>query len=74
MFMKISTAIITILGILSIAFLLSLVLALPVMWLWNSTLIDLFGFKEITLWTAWKISLLSAFLFRGFTITTSKDS
>jgi hypothetical protein len=26
------------------------------------------------LWTAWKISLLSAFLFRGFTITTSKDS
>jgi len=70
--MKISTAIVAALGILSIAFLLSLLLALPVMWLWNSTFPELFSFKEITLWTAWKISLLSSFLFRGFSVNSSK--
>jgi hypothetical protein len=70
--MKFSAMVIVVLGILSIAFLLSLLLALPVLWLWNSTLPELFGFKEITLWTAWKISLLSSFLFRGFSVSSSK--
>ena len=41
-----------------IAFIASVVLAFPVMWLWNSTLPELFGFKEIGLWTAWKLMLL----------------
>lgn len=48
----------------SIAFLVSLLLALPVMWIWNSTFPELFGFKEIAWWTAWKISILCALLFR----------
>jgi hypothetical protein len=34
-------------------------------WLWNSTLPDLFGFKEITLFQAFKIFLLSLILTGG---------
>lgn len=48
-----------------IAFILSVILALPVMWLWNSTLPELFKLNEISLWMAWKISLLCSFLFKS---------
>jgi hypothetical protein len=48
--------------ILLAAFFVSLILALPVMWLWNATLPELFGFKEIDWWMAWKISMLVGFL------------
>ena len=47
-----------------IAFLVSLLMALPVMWIWNSTFPDLFRFPEISWWTAWKISVLCSFLFK----------
>lgn len=43
---------------LGIAFIASVILAFPVMWLWNSTLPELFGFKEISLWTTWKLMYL----------------
>lgn len=47
--------------ILLAAFFLSLILALPVMWLWNATLPEMFGFKEIGWWMAWKLSMLLGF-------------
>lgn len=52
-----------VLTILCIVFLISLLLSLPVMWLWNSTLPDLFSFKRIDWWTAWKLSMLCGMLF-----------
>ncbi len=70
---SIPTIVVTILGTISLIFLISLVLALPVMWLWNSTLPELFGFKEITWWTSWKLCMLVSFVtpfrFRKFSLT-----
>jgi len=59
---SIPTIVVTILGTISLIFLISLVLALPVMWLWNSTLPELFGFKEIAWWTSWKLCMLVSFM------------
>lgn len=57
-----------------IAFLVSLLLALPVMWIWNSTFPGLFGFREIDWWTAWKISILCSLLFKTSFSTKSDNS
>lgn len=59
------------LGVISLLFLLSLAISLPVMWLWNSTIPELFGFKEITWWVAWKLLMLCSMLFGGVLRTTS---
>jgi hypothetical protein len=48
--------------ILLVAFFISLVFALPVMWLWNTTLPELFGFKTIDWWMAWKLNMLVGFI------------
>ena len=60
--MKFTAALATFLGIIAVAFGLSILLAYPVKWLWNSTLPELFAFKEIDVWMAWKLSLLGTFL------------
>lgn len=52
-------------GALIVAFALSILIAFPVKWLWNSSVTELFGFKEIDVWMAWKLSLLCAFLIKG---------
>jgi hypothetical protein len=57
---------------LCMAFVLSLILALPVLWIWNSTMPELFGFREITWWTAWKLSFLSNIFFKS-SITLKKN-
>lgn len=58
---------------LCIVFLFSLLLALPILWLWNSTMPDLFGLKMIDWWTAWKLSMLCGFLFKT-SVTASKKN
>lgn len=58
-----------ILGVIALAFALSVLLAFPVKWLWNATLPELFGFKEIGVWMAWKIALLCSFLFKSHSIS-----
>lgn len=46
----------------------SLVLALPVMWLWNGCLIPaVSGVHEITWLQAWGLSILCGFLFKNST-------
>lgn len=55
-----------ILGIIALALGLSILFALPTMWLWNATLPELFGFKEIGLWMAWKIAFLCSILFKSY--------
>lgn len=69
----ISSAIAYIIGILIAAFLLSILFAYPVKWLWNSTVTELFEFKEIGIWMAWKISLLCCFLFKSTNYSSDKN-
>lgn len=47
--------------------LVSLVCALPVMWLWDWLMPTIFGLKEITLFQAWGLSALSGLLFKNNT-------
>ena len=54
------------------AFVISVVLALPILWLWNSTMPELFGLHDISWWMAWKISMLTSFLFKSG-ISVKKD-
>ncbi len=70
---SIFTVLTLVLGFVSIVFLLSLLFALPVKWLWNGTMPELFGLKEINWWMAWKLSLLCAFLFKSFNYKSSKE-
>jgi hypothetical protein len=56
-----------------VAFGFSVLFAFPVKWLWNGTLPELFSFKEIDLWMAWKILFLSSLLFRSAGLSSSKD-
>lgn len=57
--------IVAIVGILAIVCVLGLVLAFPVMLLWNSCLLPaVSGLSEITLLQAWGIMILSGFLFK----------
>lgn len=51
---------------LGIIFVITLVLSLPVLWLWNWLCPDLFGLPEITWMQAWGINVLGSFLFGGF--------
>ena len=60
------------LTIVLMVFFISLLLSLPVMWLWNSTLPELFNFKHIDWWMAWKLSVLCGFLFGTSARTSNK--
>jgi hypothetical protein len=53
-----------------VVFALSILLAFPVKWLWNSILPELFGLKEIGVWMAWKIAFLTSILFKGFSVSS----
>lgn len=50
----------------------ALIVALPVMWLWNAILPQLFEFSKITFWQAFGLALLVRFLF-GTGSSTSSD-
>jgi hypothetical protein len=54
------------------AFLASLVLSIPTMLLWDWLMPEIFGLKEITLFQALGLNVLTAILFKT-TITTKKD-
>jgi uncharacterized membrane protein required for colicin V production len=62
---KISSAIAYFISGLCMLFLFSLILALPLLWLWNATMPELFGMKEISWWMAWKLMLLSSIVFNN---------
>ncbi len=49
----------------------SLLLAFPVMWLWNWIMPVIFGLTRVTFWQALGINLLCGFLFKGTTTTKS---
>lgn len=57
-------SIIAIFLVLAIAFIASLIFALPVMLLWNWLIPAIFGLVKISFWQAWGLSFLSGLLFR----------
>jgi hypothetical protein len=44
---------------------LSLIMALPTMWLWDWLMPELFGLKTITLFQAWGVNFLCGMLFKS---------
>ena len=50
-----------------VIFLWSSILALPVMWLWNALIPELFGLPKFGFWDAWQLLLLCSFLFKSHT-------
>jgi succinate dehydrogenase hydrophobic anchor subunit len=54
----------TVIG-LAIALVIVAILVVIFRWLWNSTLPDVFGVREVTFWQAFKIMLLASILFGG---------
>jgi hypothetical protein len=52
----------------------ALVLGLPVMWLWNSTMPEIFtGLGTITFWQAVRLNILCAILFKGTSSSSSSS-
>lgn len=52
-------------------FVLSLVFALPLMWLWNWLMPEIFGLMEIGIWQSLGLLLLSSLLFGNYTSNNS---
>ena len=64
--MNASTIVAGIVGILTIVVVLGLILALPVMWLWNGCLVGaIVGVNEITWLQAWGLMILTSILFKS---------
>lgn len=59
-------------GFITLIVLYSALLSLPVMWLWDAIMPDIFGLKTITWLQAWGLSLLCGMLFKSHT-TVNKD-
>ena len=59
------TALGTILLVLGGVFLLSILLAFPVKWLWNWVMIDIFNVPTITVMQAWGLSMLLGLLLKS---------
>ncbi len=53
------------LGLVVLAVVFSAILALPVMWLWNACIPDIFNLREIGFIDAWQLMLLCSFLFKS---------
>jgi hypothetical protein len=61
----------TIVGVIALFIGLSLLFALPTMWLWDWLMPELFNLKEITLVQAWGLNVLSGLLFKSHTTNKS---
>lgn len=51
--------------------LITLLMALPVMWLWNWLMPELFGLSTLTFWQALGLSALTSLLFKSYNTGTS---
>ena len=55
----------TIVTAIALLVVLSLIMALPTMWLWDWLMPELFGLKTITLFQAWGVNFLCGMLFKS---------
>ena len=58
-------------GTLSLIILMSALLALPVMWLWNYVVPHQFGLKEIDFLHAWALNVLCNFIVKSNSVNTN---
>lgn len=49
---------------------LSAMLAFPVKWLWNGTIVPLFNAPVVTFWQAWGMAVLCGLLFKAYSLNT----
>ena len=61
-----------IIGGVALGLILILLFILPVKWLWNGVMPELFGLQTISLWMSFKLSLLANLLFKKI-ITNSNN-
>jgi hypothetical protein len=54
-----------ILGAVAVTVLVALFMTLPIMWLWNWLMPEIFGLITITFWQTLGLSLLCSFLFKS---------
>jgi|TARA_R110000744_G_scaffold197556_1_gene316824 hypothetical protein len=52
---------------------LGLLIAFPVMWLWNYVIPDIFGLPTIVFWQAFALYILSNILAKGVSTTVTKN-
>ena len=64
---KIGDIIAAIISVVGLFILISLLMAAPVMWLWDWLMPTIFGLKEITLFQAWGLNFLCGLLFKSNT-------
>ena len=57
----------------AIVFVFAVLVAFPVMWLWNWVIPDIFGLPTITFWQAFGLNLLCGLFFRGVGNIKKKD-
>lgn len=57
-------------GIIGLMFIIACLLALPLMWLWNWLMPDLFDLQTIVFWQALGLNLLSSILFKSASIAS----
>ncbi len=50
-----------------------LVLVFIFKWLWNITMPEVFGLKELTLWQALRVLILASILFGGHRVVTTES-
>lgn len=61
-----------VIGLLVITALVVLLITLPVMWLWNWLMPELFGFSTLTFWQALGLSTLCSLLFKSTNTSSNK--
>lgn len=68
-----ATIVAAIVGLLIIGAILAILLAFPVMWLWNYAVVGtIAGVAPLTFWKALALMLLSSFLFKSSGVSSSK--
>lgn len=58
--------------VLAMSFVIGIIVAYPLMWLWNKLLPELFGLPTISFWQAFGIYFLCGLLFRSTHTTNNK--
>lgn len=61
----------TMIGLLAAGVFIAALLGLPVMWLWNALMPEIFGLKTIGFWQAVGLNVLCSILFKGTSTSSS---
>lgn len=60
-------------GMIALGFVLTLLFALPVMYLWNWLMPELFGLQVLAFWQAWGLTVLCWLLFKSSNGSSKKE-